>query len=205
MKGKCEWNRRKIPRVCPLGNLGNNPHSESSTEVVSSAATVKANDTWNTSVAPYFEILTGNFCVKKKNIMKTVWCFPKTLPVSLVCVLITGKILLSLPFKHNLMNTLLNSSKWIHEFLTITTSHSQGTNIRCIIARIAAGLLYYINALVGHVQSSFVLDITALSQSTKLRSKTRLQCNYVPPFVATWPLYQTKGLLFIIMSNMKTY
>lgn len=99
----------------------------------------------------------------------------------------------------------ISSSKWIHEFLIITTSHSQGTNIRCIIARIAAGLLYYINALVGHVQSSFVLDIRALSQSTKLRSKTTSQCNYLPLFVATWPLYQTKGLLFIIMSNMKTY
>lgn len=46
----------KIPRVCLLGNLGNNPRSESSAEVLGSEATVGADDA--SCVALSFEITT---------------------------------------------------------------------------------------------------------------------------------------------------
>lgn len=190
-KRKCEW---KIPRVCPLGNLGNNPHSESSTKVLSFAATVKANDKWNTHVfsfiLKYCTVVTGNLCVEYKTIMNAVRCFPKTLPVSLPCVWHLNNRQNHVVFvilTQNLMNTHRQFFRFNHEFLIITASTlTRRVNATCGASWVALMQIFFIK-LMCHVQTPPVLGSRALSQSTKLRSKTRSETHHLALFIATWP------------------
>lgn len=81
---------RKIPWVCPLGNLGNNPCSESSAKFslllplsrqMTHEVLMFCPSFWNVALH-----LLANVWVQHNTIMKTVWCFPKSLPVSALCL-----------------------------------------------------------------------------------------------------------------------